>query len=175
MLEAPNKVRCSKSHVVVSIWKWYVYRASVSSAHFEQAQARNPRQPCSLPAARTRPLRPRDHFSSHTPLNAYLSIARPGSVANDLKVETRNKYANPGPLYFAISLRKIAGGPYRASPVGRCLVHMHCEQCIEDLVDCSWSSWSADAALFRMCSSGPPHAGPYCTLVLTQRKSHKES
>jgi hypothetical protein len=35
-------------------------------------------------------------------------------------------------------------------------VHMHCEQCVEDFfVDCSWSSWSADAALFLMCSSGP--------------------
>jgi hypothetical protein len=28
----------------------------------------------------------------------------------------------------------IAGGPYRASPVGRCLVHMHCEQCMDDFL-----------------------------------------
>jgi hypothetical protein len=50
---------------------------------------------------------------------------------------------------------------------------MHCEQRVEDLLVTAVGPAGLHcigAALFRMCSSGPPQAGPYCS-----KCSHKET
>jgi hypothetical protein len=114
---------------------WSVYKASVSSTRFEQLQARNSRQPCSLPAARTRPLRPRNHFSRHSALDVFVSHnstkSSPLIPAVYPEINTRTL------LSPRISLRKILLIFLRVYVLVSfipSLVHMHCEQCVEEFL-----------------------------------------
>jgi hypothetical protein len=61
----------------------------------------------------------------------------------------------------------IAGGPYRASPVGRCLVHMHCEQCVEDfLLTAVGPAGLQMPPCFACVFIGPAPCGPVLNYVL---------